>query len=190
MRHHDFRRLLDALGDMNPAQIENAQMMVMNLRRKTEAISEIEARASQVKPCPSCGIEHRQKWGRTRTGIQRYRCRGCGKTFSGRSASIIGRIHRPDLFMAVLRDMLGSAAPQSVRKLAELLGLNKYTVWRWRMLVFSIIDRGETTAFSEIIEAAKHINGSLGRDLENGFGTSPIHRMSVRRHAPGGRTSP
>ncbi len=152
MRHHDFRRLLDALGDLNPAQIEHAQMMLMNLRRETEAISEIEARASQVKPCPSCGFENRPKWGRTRTGIQRYRCRGCGKTFSYRTASVIGRIHRPDLFIAVLRDMLGTAVPQSARKLAEQLGLNKYTVWRWRMLVFSIIERDETTAFSGIIE--------------------------------------
>ncbi|GAD56381.1 hypothetical protein MBELCI_2433 [Limimaricola cinnabarinus LL-001] len=39
--------------------------------------------------------------------------------------------------MVVLRDMLGTSAPQSVRKLALLLGVDKYTVWRWRMLVFS-----------------------------------------------------
>jgi DNA-binding transcriptional regulator YhcF (GntR family) len=32
--------------------------------------------------------------------------------------------------------MLGTTAPQSVRKLAGDLGLNKHTVWRWRMLVF------------------------------------------------------
>jgi hypothetical protein len=55
--------------------------------------------------------------------------------------------------MVVLRNMLGTSAPQSVRKLAGLLGVDKYTVWRWRMLVFSIIDRGEDTAFSGIIEA-------------------------------------
>ena len=29
--------------------------------------------------------------------------------------------------------MLGSPAPQSVRKLAKRLDLNKYTVWRWRL---------------------------------------------------------
>ncbi|MEP2186858.1 MAG: IS1595 family transposase, partial [Roseibium sp.] len=62
------------------------------------------------------------------TKVQRYRCCGCQKTYSGRTASAIGRIHRPDLFMATLRDMLGSSAPQSVRKLAKQLDLNKYTV--------------------------------------------------------------
>ncbi|MWD26051.1 IS1595 family transposase [Aquicoccus sp. SCR17] len=49
--------------------------------------------------------------------------------------------------------MLGSSPPQSVRKLARRLGLNKYTIWRWRMLVFSIIGSGTVAAFSGIIEA-------------------------------------
>ncbi|MDW4550292.1 IS1595 family transposase [Defluviimonas sp. D31] len=153
MLHHDFRRFLDALDELNPAQIEDAQTKIRDLRRKTEAISEIEARTNQEHKCPFCGDERRQKWGRTRTKVQRYRCGGCQKTYSGRTGSAIGRIHRPDLFMVALRDMLGTSAPQSVRKLAKRLGLNKYTVWRWRMLVFSIIGEGAATAFSGIIEA-------------------------------------
>ena len=83
-----------------------------------------------------------------------YRRGGCQKTYSGRTGSVIGRIHRPDLFMEALKDMLGSSAPQSVRKLARQLDLNKYTVWRWRMLVFSIIGGSSVAAsFSGIIEA-------------------------------------
>ncbi|MFD2741475.1 IS1595 family transposase [Sulfitobacter aestuarii] len=154
MLHHDFRRLLDALDDLNPAQIEDAQTKIRDLRRKTEALSEIEARTNQEHKCPFCGDERRQKWGRTPTRVQRYRCSGCEKTYSGRTGSAIGRIHRPDLFMEALRDMLGSSPPQSVRKLAKQLDLNKYTIWRWRMLVFSIIGNSSVAAtFSGIIEA-------------------------------------
>ncbi|WGT51395.1 IS1595 family transposase [Thioclava nitratireducens] len=153
MRHQDFRHFLDALNELNPGQIEDAQTRIRDLRRKTEAISEIEARTSREAKCQFCGEERRQKWGRTRTKIQRYRCGGCQKTFSGRTGSVIGRIHRPDLFMVALRDMLLSPTPLSVRKLAKKLGLNKYTVWRWRMLVFSIIENGVTPAFAGIIEA-------------------------------------
>jgi hypothetical protein len=39
--------------------------------------------------------------GRTRTKVQRYRCCGCFKTYSGRSGNSIGRIHRPDLFIHI-----------------------------------------------------------------------------------------
>ncbi|AUR03498.1 hypothetical protein PhaeoP72_01519 [Phaeobacter inhibens] len=40
--------------------------------------------------------------------------------------------------------MLDSPARQSARRLAKQLDLNKYTVWRWRMLVFRIIEEDET----------------------------------------------
>ena len=153
MLHHDFRRFLDALEDLNPAQIEDAQTKIKDLRLKTEAISEIEARTNQDHACPFCGGERRQKWGRTRTKIQRYRCTGCQKTYSGRTGSATGRIHRPELFMVALRDMLGTSAPQSVRSLARRLGVNKYTVWRWRMVVFSVIESSSAMSFSGIVEA-------------------------------------
>ncbi len=154
MLHHDFHRFLDALGKLNPAQIEDAQTKILDRRRKSEAISEIEARTNRERKCPFCGDLRRQKWGRTRTKVRRYRCCGCQKTYSGRTGSAIGRIHRPDLFMVALRDMLGRPAPQSVRKLAKHLNLNKYTIWRWRMLVFSIIGESSVAAnFSGIIEA-------------------------------------
>lgn len=153
MRHHDFRRILDALKDLSPAQIEDAQNRIQDLRRKTEAVSEIEARTSGECKCPFCGDDRRQKWGRTRTKIQRYRCKGCKKTYSGRTGSALGRIHRPDLFMVALQDMLGDSAPQSVRRLARRLGLHKHTIWRWRMLVFRVIRNGEAARFAGIVEA-------------------------------------
>ncbi|MGP6086848.1 transposase [Antarctobacter jejuensis] len=163
MLHRDFRRFLDALDALNPAQIEDARTKIRDLRRTTEAISEIEVRTNQQRKCPFCGDERRQKWVCTRTKIQRFRCGGCQKTYSGRTGSAIGRIHRPDLLMVALRDMLGTSAPQSVRKLAKRPGLNKYTVWRWRMLVFSIIGEGAATAFSGIIEADETYQRESGK---------------------------
>jgi transposase-like protein len=153
MLHHDFPRFIDALDELNPAQIKDAQTKIRDLRRKTEAISEIEAGTNREHKCPFCGDDQRQKWGRTRTKVQRYRCSGCKKTYSGRTGSAIGRIHRPDLFMVDLWDMLGTSVPQIVRALAHQLRLNKYAVWRWRMLVFSIIGSGKAMGFSGIIEA-------------------------------------
>ena len=176
MQHQDFRRFLDGLAQLTPAQIEDAQREIRDLRCQTEAISEIEARANRETGCPSCGDEQRQRWGRTRTSIQRYRCSGCRRTYSGRTGSVIGRIHRPDLFFVVLRDMLEAPAPQSVRKLARQLGLNKYTVRRWRILIFAIIGTNLTGTFSGIVEADERpISGSRAKAPGNRFGILPIH---------------
>ncbi|MEQ8367294.1 MAG: hypothetical protein RIB61_11355 [Roseicyclus sp.] len=46
MEHRYFRRFLDALDDLNPAQTK-----IRNLRRKTEATSEIEARTNEDHKC-------------------------------------------------------------------------------------------------------------------------------------------
>lgn len=35
--------------------------------------------------CRFCGDERRQRWGRTRTKVQHYRCSDCLKTYSERS---------------------------------------------------------------------------------------------------------
>ncbi|WP_093360362.1 hypothetical protein [Tropicimonas isoalkanivorans] len=51
--HHDFRRFLDALDRLNPAQIEDAWSKITDLRQKTVAISEIETRTNQDHTFPS-----------------------------------------------------------------------------------------------------------------------------------------
>ena len=50
LRHHDLRRIFGALDELNPAQIEDALTKTRDLRRKTEAISEI---AWILDNCPS-----------------------------------------------------------------------------------------------------------------------------------------
>lgn len=55
MLHYDFRRFLDELGKLNPAQIEDAQTKFLDLRRKSETILEIEARTNQEHKYPFCG---------------------------------------------------------------------------------------------------------------------------------------
>ncbi len=118
--------------------------------------------------------------GRTRTNVQRYRCTGCQKTYSGRTGSAIGRIRRPDLFMVAMRDILGTSAPQSVRRLARRLGVNKYTVWCWRMLVFSIIESGSAMSFSGVVEADE----TYQRESRKGSRESIRHSADPETVAP------
>lgn len=152
MQAHDFRQFLDRFNDLNPAQIEDARTRIWDVRRKTEALAEIESRTEREHKCPHCGNDRRQKWGRTRTKVQRYRCLGCQKTFCGRTTSTIRHIHRPDLFLEVIRDMLGTRTPSSIRQLANRLGLDKNTIWRWRLIIMRGLSGSSDCQFSGIVE--------------------------------------
>tara|TARA_R110000787_G_scaffold153495_12_gene267377 strand:- start:2426 stop:3493 length:1068 start_codon:yes stop_codon:yes gene_type:complete len=149
---HDFRQFLDRFNDLNPAQIEDARTRIRVVRRKTEALAEIESRTKQEHKCTHCGDDRRQKWGRTRTKVQRYRCLGCQKTFCGRITSRIRHIHRPDLFLEVIRDMLGTRTPSSIRQLASRLGLDKHTIWRWRLIIMQGLSGSSDSHFFGIVE--------------------------------------
>ncbi|SEK26181.1 ISXO2-like transposase domain-containing protein [Roseovarius nanhaiticus] len=153
MRHHDFRRFLDRISLLSPAQIAEAGTAFQDVRRRSEALTEIEERTKKEHKCPFCECEARQKCGTTKTKVQRYRCSDCLKTYSGRTTSIIRYIHRPDLFLEVLRDMMGDAPPSPVRRLANDLDLNKYTIWRWRMIILDGLSGSSSKAFAGIVEA-------------------------------------
>ena len=153
MKAHDFSKLLDRLEDLTPSQAQDAAQRITEVCQKSEAIAAIEARSQHRPSCPHCGHERRVKWGRTRTNIQRYRCAGCARTFTGRTGSAAQHIHRPDLFLEVIKDMLDPRAPSSIRQLAHRLKRDKYTIWRWRMIIFGAFSRTSSDVFSGIVEA-------------------------------------
>lgn len=153
MKAHDFRKLLDRLEDLTPGQAQDAAQRITEVRQKTEAIATIEARGQERPACPHCGHQRRVRWGRTRTNIQRYQCAGCARTFTGRTGSAAQHIHRPDLFLEVLKDMLDPRAPSSIRQLARRLKRDKYTIWRWRMIILGAFSGVSSDVFSGIVEA-------------------------------------
>lgn len=153
MKAHDFRKLISRFDDLTPGQVEDAAQRITQVRRKTEAITAIEMRAQEKTSCPHCGHERRVRWGRTRTNIQRYRCGGCARTFTGRTGSLAQHLHRPDLFLEVVKDMLDPRVPSSIRQLSRRLKRNKYTIWRWRMIILDALSGASSDTFAGIVEA-------------------------------------
>ncbi len=93
----EFDRLLARLS---PQELRQGEGLVADARKRAEAVQEIDAQACACGPsasCPRCRGATRTRWGRTRTGAQRWNCSGCGATWSGRSGTPLARVHRPDL---------------------------------------------------------------------------------------------
>lgn len=142
---------MDRLPQLNASQIEDLLTSAMEIRRTRASLAEIEARAEHECKCPHCGGEHRQRWGQTRTCVQRYRCSDCLRTFSGLTGTVMCGLHRHDLFFEAILDMF-SDTPRSCRKLARRLGKTKDTIWRWRMIVLEAEGVASDDAFSGIVE--------------------------------------
>lgn len=118
---------------------------------------------------------------RGRVKVQRYRCSGCQKTYSRPTRSAIGRFHRPDLFMVALSDTLVTHTGQSVRKLARYPRLNKYSVRRLKILVFSIIAIALRQISLGSSRRTRPTSGNRARILADGSHKWRTRRRSRRR---------
>ncbi len=150
MKKKSFDRILKGLrgltSDQAAALLRSVQEMAANNAAKTAIDTQ-----GREACCPHCRSPNRQKWGRTRTGAQRYRCNQCGTTFNGRTGSSIAHLQRLDLFYRVLEDMLTAATPGSVRQLARRFGISKDTAWRWRKIILRVLSQS-ITPLSGIVE--------------------------------------
>ena len=125
------------LARLTPHELRQAEGMLAEARERTEAVMEIQAReraeavmetdaradvGGPAASCPRCGGGERVCWGRTRAGAQRWRCSGCGASWSGRSGTPIARVHRPVLMAALVRDIVVAPQPLSCRRAGRAPG--------------------------------------------------------------------
>jgi transposase-like protein len=151
MRPNEFQGHLDALPKMSLQQIQRLSKEAALLARKAAVRLEIEKRAGDHPHCPYCGKSRSIRWG-TSTGLQRWRCRICLKTFNSAHGSGLACTKRRAAFFALATDMM-TPSPLSCRMAALIFGVNKTTIWRWRMKICTAVAGCGADVFSGIVEA-------------------------------------
>ncbi|MEE4208445.1 MAG: HTH domain-containing protein, partial [Parvularcula sp.] len=127
--------VLAFIATLPPRQIPTFEAALATARRRAETVLEIDAVGAE-RSCPHCGGKERTSWGSTRTGVRRWRCKGCARTFTGRTGTPMAHVHQPGLFVEAISNMLDQDdEPMSCRKLGRRLGVSRDTIWRWRMVV-------------------------------------------------------
>ena len=160
--------------------------MVAEARERSEALLEIDARAEaggRAASCVRCGGHKRVRWGRTRTGVQRWRCSGCHATWSGRTGTPLARMHRPDLVVALARDMIEAPQPMSCRSAAQALGASHHTIWRWRIAISRRIRPSPTMPSPASSRLTRRSSERADRARESGSGIGATRRTTPRRRA-------
>lgn len=147
-----FKAFCAGIDRLSVAQMRVLGQMLRNLGARTEVLAKIDARSDGIDFCLYRGNTVIRRWGRTRTGLQRFRCLTCLRSFSSATDTLLARMRRPEKFHQVVEDML-AAAPSSCRALAEKLQLDKMTVWRWRKRIIEVLTGVGASAFGGIVEA-------------------------------------
>jgi transposase-like protein len=89
--------------------------------------------------CPRCDCAVVVRWGRSATS-PRYRCRGCGRTFSATTATPLAYLKKWDRWEAFCACV---AASMTVRRAAARIGVHRDTAFRWRHRLLTAVRTGK-----------------------------------------------
>src|SRR4051794_37525023 len=93
MREADFEvllQLVERLGDEQRTALGRALAAASG---EPEAVRLIEGAFAVASRCPHCGAERLQRWGFA-SGLRRYRCQACHKTFNALTGTSLARLRK------------------------------------------------------------------------------------------------
>jgi len=149
MKAAEFRQWVARLAGLTVGQREQVEQQLHSgdPRQATERL--IAQFSGTPAHCPHCAHDRVNAWG-TSAGLQRYRCKGCGKTFNALTGTPLARLRHRDqwhTYMLALIDGL------SVRKAASRCGVDKNTAFLWRHRFLQLPADQKATRESGIVEA-------------------------------------
>lgn len=185
MRTREMKRMTAALATLTPGQrkILASELAALESRPATTAV--VEGRFASVPVCPHCAAERVVKNGTAR-GLQRYKCRGCGKTFCALTGSPLAGLHMRGKWLdqaAALRDGL------TLHEVADRLNIAVSTAHRWRHRFLSLPKTVQAQGLIGIAEAdetyflrsCKGQRRSLGRPARKRGGKAKKRGLSAEQ---------
>jgi len=148
MRKEAFEALLGSLGRLTPGQRQAVCERIQTLETGEGAGREIEGVLPGIPPCPSCGSGLCCRWGHM-SGLQRFRCKNCRRSFNRLSGTPLAHLHRKDCWLAYSECMEQSL---TLRASAKLIGVNKNTTFRWRHRFLNGISEDQAEDLEGIVE--------------------------------------
>jgi len=128
MREADFEVLLHLVERLSDEQRTALGRALASASGEPEAVRLIEQAFAAAPRCPHCGAERLQRWGHA-SGLRRYRCQACRKTFNALTGTSLARLRKKACW---LRYGEALAAGMSLAKAAAHCGVHLTTSFRWR----------------------------------------------------------
>src|SRR5215213_6761547 len=128
MREADFEALLGLVVRLSGEQRAALGRALASASGEPEAVRLIEGAFVAAPRCPHCVAERLQRWG-SASGLRRYRCKTCRKTFNALTGTSLARLRKKERWLAYGEAL---AAGMSLTKAAAHCGVHLTTSFRWR----------------------------------------------------------
>lgn len=172
MKAEDFRGLVEQLGDLTEVQRAALQAALAGEGSANEAVALIETRFAAAPSCGHCGSERFGTWGHA-SGLRRYKCRDCHRTFNALTGTPLAQLHRRDAWLDYARALVDRV---SLRKAAERADVCLETSFRWRHRFLAAARDKRPSAVTGIVEADETLILKSAKGSKRLVGRAPRKR--------------
>lgn len=149
MREHEWKSWLKGLQELSPRQRQAVMQHLHIPDEGREVLAQIEEAGSAKRSCPHCASEKLVRNGQA-NALQRYKCRGCGKTFNALTGPPLARLRQRHKWHAQSRALDEGL---TVHQAAERLQVARSTAFRWRHRFLRAAHQVKSAHLSGIAEA-------------------------------------
>lgn len=177
MRKRELARLIAALGKLSGPERRAVATELAALETSGSSVAVIEHRGAMLRQCPHCASRQVVRNGHA-NGLQRFRCRGCAKSFNALTGTPLARLRQRGKWLdqaAALRDGL------VLRQVAERLNIAMSTAHRWRHRFLAVPRTVQVQALMGIAEADEIYFLRSCKGQRHGLGRAPRKRGGTAR---------
>jgi len=172
MRNRELTALRKRLSNLTRLQRRQVVADLEAAEHKVASVEVIEDQSPARPNCPHCGSAQVVRNG-TADDLQRFKCRGCNKTFNVLTGTPLARLHMRGKWMGqaeVLRDGL------TIRQAAQRLDVNPKTAFLWRHRFLAVPKTVQAQLLSGIAEADESYFLKSCKGQRKGLGRAPRKR--------------
>jgi len=172
MRDRDLKSLLAKVRQLTAGQRAKLQSALAQPDDRAQVLALVDAHPGGAAPaCPHCQAARVVRSGQA-NGLQRYKCRGCGKTFNALSGTPMARLRHKDKWLEQAQVL---SQGLSIHAAAQALDVAPSTAFRWRHRFLAQAQRVKAGSLMGIAEADETFI------LRSSKGQRPTGRRSRRR---------
>ena len=178
MRPRQFDQYLARLIELSRPQRATLLSSLQHADGKERVVSLIEEVRRPQLACPRCGERAWCRHGHA-NGLQRFRCRACGRTFNSLTGTPLARLRMKGRWLDYCATMLDESA--TVRRAAKRIEVHRNTSFRWRHRFLAWVKRDWQLPLRGIVEADEMYV------RESQKGSRKLTRPARRRGSPASR---